>query len=914
MSIYPRKIRWIWYIFLLFNLILSSMLLQDISYHDNKTDANIPIGPSSFSIQDISDQPGHYQFYQNNGQFDSDDVLFYSRVPAGFVGFGKSKLLFIENDGTSLSEFVFKDSNIVTPIGLDKSSGNTNYFLGHGVGYSDIYVFNGLMYEDIWYGLDITFLQSPHGISCEFNKTSNVNLTELKVEVNDFINLHSEYNILKFSRDFINRQTSVNTEHIPDNFLIPHIGSDLFSPSQITHLNPISYSSFLGGSSNDQGQSITIDSSGNVFIAGFTESLDFPVLNTTGSYNGGLFDCFVSKWTANGSLLFTSIIGGTGDEWANSIAVDSSGCVFVTGFTNSNNFPLANPYDSSHNGGRDCFVFKLNQTGNDLIYSTFIGGTDEDRGYDLVIDEIGNAYVTGLTSSPDFPTLNAYDNSGNGNDDSFILKLNSSGNGIYFSTYIGGSSWDMGNSIVVDPTGSIYITGYTESTDFPMVNAFNEVQNGYSDGFILKLSSVGDSLEYSTYLGGSGYDQGNAIAIDCYGDIYVVGETGSLNFPVNGSRPINYHGGRTDGFLTKFNSDGMTMNFSMFLGGTGYDYVYDIAIKFGENVIVCGETSSSDFPLVNAYDDSLDGYSDIFLVEIDNGSNSIEYSTLFGGNDSETALSLCIDDLGTVYVTGYTESADFSVFNSFDSSHNGLEDTFIFKLLDIGDSDKDLLLNYEEFIVGSDPNNNDTDNDMLGDGEEFFVYNTDPMNSDSDYDLMPDGWEVQNNLNPLSALDAFADPDYDELSNLFEYQIGTDPNNNDSDSDLMPDGWEILHDLNPSMGDANVDADSDDLSNLEEYQNNTDPNDNDSDDDLMPDGWEVQNNLNPLSALDALADPDYDELVNLDEYIHRTDPHDPDSDNDGILDGWEVRNGFDPLSPVIPILELLEYHIITTIL
>ena len=244
--------------------------------------------------------------------------------------------------------------------------------------------------------------------------------------------------------------------------IVPHSEELLSMMYQTSELvtNPICFSSYLGGSSPDRAYSLDLDRFGNIYVAGSTESLNLQTVNAYDStYNGGFFDCFVMKIFQNGSLAFLTYIGGSGNEWGNDIAVDSSCNVYVSGFTDSGDFPRKNAFDSTINGDYDCFILKLNATGNGLIYSTFIGGSDQDRGYAIDIDKSDNVFVSGFTQSADFPIVNAYDNSTNGSADIFVLKLNSTGTGLLYSTFVGGSEWDELESIAVDATGSVCVTG-----------------------------------------------------------------------------------------------------------------------------------------------------------------------------------------------------------------------------------------------------------------------------------------------------------------------------------------------------------------------------------------------------------------------------------------------------------------------
>ena len=278
----------------------------------------------------------------------------------------------------------------------------------------------------------------------------------------------------------------------------------------------LEYATFLGGSSNDYGYGVAVDGSGKAYITGYTQSSDFPAASGPGydtSYNGNS-DGFVVKLNASGTgLEYATFLGGSGKDYGRSIAVDGSGKAYVTGYTQSSDFPVASGpgYDTSHNGGWDGSVVKLSASGTALEYATFLGGSSDDYGRAIAVDGSGKAYITGYTKSADFPAASGpgYDTSHNGGlSDAFVVKLNASGAGLEYATFLGGNDYDYGWAIAVDGSGKAYITGYTESSDFPAAGGpgYDTSFNGSSDAVVVKLNASGTGLEYATFLGGSGYD------------------------------------------------------------------------------------------------------------------------------------------------------------------------------------------------------------------------------------------------------------------------------------------------------------------------------------------------------------------------------------------------------------------------
>jgi hypothetical protein len=287
------------------------------------------------------------------------------------------------------------------------------------------------------------------------------------------------------------------------------------------------YSTYFGGSSSDFGDGgIAVDAAGNAYVTGTTYSADFPTVDPLqATYSGG--DAFVAKLNATGSaLVYSTYLGGSRENDGYGIAVDVAGNAYVTGVTNSPDFPTANPLQPAYGGGLlDAFVAKLNASGSALIYSTSLGGNDEDRGYGIAVDTACDAYVTGFTASADFPTTNYFGPPGGA---AFVAKVNDTGSALIYSAILG-AAWGFG--IALDGCGNAYATGYAYSADFPTVNALQPVFGGFRDAFVAKLNATGSALVYSTYLGGSNDDIGFGIAVDAAGDAFVTGETDSHDFP-----------------------------------------------------------------------------------------------------------------------------------------------------------------------------------------------------------------------------------------------------------------------------------------------------------------------------------------------------------------------------------------------
>jgi hypothetical protein len=411
-------------------------------------------------------------------------------------------------------------------------------------------------------------------------------------------------------------------------------------------------------------------------------------------------------------LVYSTYLGGSaggpssGFDGGYGIAVDAAGCAYVTGVTGSSDFPTINPFDGSL-GDYDAFVTKLSSLGHSLYYSTYLGGSADETGKRIAVDGAGNAYVTGQTSSSDFPTVTPYDADPN---NVFVTKLSPEGNSLVYSTYLGGSNDEEVRDIAVDGDGSAYVTGETRSDDFPTVSPFDDSFHGPYDAFVTKLSPEGNSLMYSTYLGGFSDELCWAIAVDAVGSAYVTGQTGSGDFPTVTPLDGSYNGGYYDVFVTKLNPAGNSLVYSTFLGGNDKDYGHGIVVDGGGNAYMTGWTLSSDFPTVTPSDGSYNGNWDAFVAKLSPAGSSLIYSTYLGGSSDDFVSGITVDGAGSAYVTGSTGSSDFPTFKALDGSLSGGGDAFVTKLSPGGNS-----LLYSTYLGGD---SGDGGGDIVADGGE----------------------------------------------------------------------------------------------------------------------------------------------------------------------------------------------------
>jgi hypothetical protein len=456
----------------------------------------------------------------------------------------------------------------------------------------------------------------------------------------------------------------------------------------------IRYSTYLGGTGRDFGHAIAVDVRGSVYISGATFSSDFPV--SAGAFQNAKLDfapAFVTKLSADGSsLVYSTYLGGTnGNEDGRSIAVDLAGNAYIGGLTMSNNFPTtAGAFQRSTPKffGSSGFVTKLSADGGKLVYSTYLAGhgySDEVQG--IAIDAQGDAFVSGSTNSGDFPTENAFQSTYAGSGDAFAAKLNPAGSALVYSTFLGGTSSDIGNGIAIDAEGNAYVTGVTTSLDFPTQHAYQPALAGAGipvtgDAFVSKLDRNGNALVYSTYLGGAtGYDVGEKIAVDGLGEAYVAGYSESSDFPLKNAVQRRY-GGNTDAFVSKFSASGSALVYSTYLGGSSNDYGYGLSLDVLGDAYISGGTNSPDFPVASAIQRKNAGGEDVFVTALTANGSSL-YSTYLGGVVDDESDAITVDFLGNAYVTGWSRSVDYPTTHGAyqkTSKSPGSEDVFVTKI------------------------------------------------------------------------------------------------------------------------------------------------------------------------------------------------------------------------------------------
>jgi uncharacterized repeat protein (TIGR01451 family) len=438
--------------------------------------------------------------------------------------------------------------------------------------------------------------------------------------------------------------------------------SDYDRSAELTVDPIISYSTYLSGTNTDTPASIAVDGSGYAYVTGTTSSSDFPI--TSGTYQGNT-DVFVTKLNPTGTgLVFSTFIGGTSLDTSRGIAIDNAGNAYVTGFTLSTNFPVTL---NQLTPGQHAFALKLGNSGN-IVYSTALAGNGVDIGLAIAVDPSGSAYVAGNTFSTNFPTTpGSYMTTLGGFNDAFVAKLSSTGQ-ISYATYLGGTFSDSATAIAVDASGNAFVGGTTQSSNFPTTPGAFATSAGGQNAFIVKLNPTGSALIYSTFLGGSNPDSLSGLALDSAGNCYVTGSTDSPDFPITPGAFLTTKppGPFTTAFVAKLSATGASLVYSTFLGGFGNEAGVAIAVDSTNAAYVVGSSQSSDFPTTpgalkavgSPISNSCCDF-DMFLVRVTADGSALSYSTRLGSSTSESVNAIALDAFGGAYVVGVSQSLSY---------------------------------------------------------------------------------------------------------------------------------------------------------------------------------------------------------------------------------------------------------------
>ncbi len=544
-----------------------------------------------------------------------------------------------------------------TVTGSDELPGTVNYFLGNDPAKwrTNVSTFARVEYDEVYPGIDLVWHGSQNQPEYDFVVAPGADPSAIRlgfsgaerVELNaagDLV-LHAGGQEFRQQAPLVYQEAGGQQQEVASRFVLdgPQVtfAVGAYDAGRPLVIDPVlSFSTHLGGNGWDDAYDSALDpSTGDILVIGSTESTNFPTASPFQSTNRGGSDAFVTRMRADGTaLIYSTYLGGSGSDLGYGLAVDAAGNAYLSGETTSLNFPTANPFQPTNRGGSDAFVTQLSADGAALVYSTYLGGSGDDRASRKVaLDAAGNAYVAGATSSTNFPTANALQPTLRGVQDAFVTQLSAGGTALVYSTYLGGSGRESADGVAVDPAGNAYVAGQTESSDFPTRNAVQPTFGGVADAFIAELKPSGAALVYSTYLGGNSFDYGGAIAVDAAGSAYAAGETWSRNFPTVSAFQPGFGGGNADGFVARLSVGGAALVYSTYLGGNSWDFGVGIALDGAGNVYVAGLTESPNFPTANPVQPTHGGGYDGFVTQLTADGAALVYSTFLGGSAHDYA-------------------------------------------------------------------------------------------------------------------------------------------------------------------------------------------------------------------------------------------------------------------------------------
>jgi len=591
--------------------------------------------------------------------------------------------------------------------GLGPVSGRTSYFLGSDpsnwrtnvasyerVGYRGVYpgvdlVYHGGAGSELEYDFTIAAGGDPSRIAFRA-----VGATNMRIDDSGNLVVATSAGELTERRPVVYQGDGADRRPVAGGFDIRGDGTIGFRVGPYDHAQPLvidpilSYSTYLGGGGGDVGLAADVGADGSIYLAGSTDSINFPLNPASPGGTSGGTDIFITKFNPAGNgLTYSVFVGGSADDTPALVRVDGAGNTIVRGQTMSSNFPTVNAAQAAYGGNQDVVLFKLNPNGG-MVYSTYIGGSAFDDCFTgLDIDAAGDAFVGGCTSSPDFPVKNAFQDTylatATGFNTGFFAKYSPTGT-LMFSSFLGGSYSETLYGIVANTDGTFIVAGAAFSTDFPVVNPIQSTLNGSADGFVAKVKADGSGLIFSTYFGGSGLDYFSRIAGDGVGAIYATGTTDSPDFPTMNAFQPAYGGGPHDSFVTKINATGTAVEYSGYLGGSQDDNGFGISVDGLGVAHVTGSTNSLDFPLADPIQTQIGGLPfDITVSSVSADGSHLTFSTYVGGSDTDFTNQSTCDKDGNIYVPFLTGSTDFPTVRAFQPTYaGGIRDAGIFKISD----------------------------------------------------------------------------------------------------------------------------------------------------------------------------------------------------------------------------------------
>jgi uncharacterized protein (TIGR03437 family) len=725
---------------------------------------------SAFSVISFGGIPPYLASKMARGGASQHKIpLVFERDHNQFRAHGQGFVLNVSSTGNRLqwtNPETGKKTEVVTRLPGAKSTvepftrlpGETNYFLGNRANWrTGVEAWEGVRCREAYPGIDLVFHGDSASLEYDFVVKPSADPRQIRMELTGQktlgIDAHGDLIVstsageIRWKHPELYQDVEGQRRPVDGKFVLSgrntvRFETGAYDASRELVIDPtLAYSTYLGGNGNDTARGVAVDASGNVYICGETTSTNLPILSafqTTHAPQGSmtLGDVFVAKFNSAGGLVYLTYLGGSGDDVGLSIAVDASGNAYIAGYTTSSNFPIAgsSPFQSTYGGSGgstwyhtgDAFVTKLNPSGNGLVYSTYLGGSQDEMAQAITIDSSGDAYVAGATASLNFPTITgSYQTSlrGLGGEpiepcctgpfvdpgDAFVVEINPAGSKLVVSTLIGGTDDDAAIAIALDSSANIYIAGYTMSEDFPVTQgSLQRYWGGFDqqtpyfvtgDGFIVKLNPTGTALQYSTYFGGGGDECITSIAVDPAGDLYFTGWSSTMNLPTTtGAAQSTYAGYQIlpstieynfgDAIAGKLNPAGSALIYLTYLGGNANDAGLGIGIDSAGDAFVAGFTDSTNFPVTsNAVQTKWGGdvgqtppylsFGDGFLTMLNPVGGSFLYSSLLGGAGNDEFFGLALNGAGTAYVVGNTYSTNFPVTsNAFQPKYGGYSSVY----------------------------------------------------------------------------------------------------------------------------------------------------------------------------------------------------------------------------------------------
>ena len=688
---------WGFLVLALFLLIIGS-LFQVVPLHGQEGVNNCELNTTHTKWLPSVDQQGEFLpspiegwFTENQGQLGEGAGRYYSAGDPVSVAFGNGWMAYrikeeTQGFGGSLIHVRFEGARDVEPVGVDPLWHKTNFLLGSDPErwISGARNYHGVLYRDLWNGIDLEYSITDRGLKYEFvvHPNADPRQIEMLIKGHDGLSTPESGALVISSKSGDIRDTGLDAFYQDGPSEKVHCAFDVrsgdtfgfqpgeYNETRVLVIDPLVFSTFLGGGS-DRVDDMAVDTQGCAYILGNTQNVEFPT--TPGAFRSddvedrGV-DMFITKFDPNGtSLLYSTLLGGSASEFGHAIFVDESGFAYVTGSGQSDDFPVTDgAFQSSHQGFVDTYVSKLSADGSSLIFSTYLGGEDWESARDIFVDESGNVYLTGITGSTDFPTTSGafMTKFQKGDTDAFIVKLDPDGKSLLGSTFIGGRGYDNSNGIDVDDSGIVFICGGTNSFNFPTTpGAFRTTIGDEDDtgnkAFVLKLAANFSAPIYSTLIDNKTQTQDLILVND--GSVHVTGGTWSEDFPTTPNCFQTALAGSWDAYIFNLNEDGSKLNFCTLIGGELTEVAHSIAMDEEGTLFITGETQSTDFPTtLGCFQDTLRGSEyDAFICMMNNDASILSYSTYIGGSDRERSKAIAIVMDGSVIVAGTTHSEDY---------------------------------------------------------------------------------------------------------------------------------------------------------------------------------------------------------------------------------------------------------------